>query len=365
LPLLDASYFEKLFEGMEGRSLGFLPLDGNAGDLMIRRATFELFDTYGIKYRQISASELASETLLNPVDEIVVSGGGNMGTLWPLPYNQRNRSLKFGLPVTIFPQSFTRNDEETDCYKRVFVRERASKKYGKNFILAPDMALGMAIPEKFTSPIVETGIFLRKDAESCLHNLVTLVDPVLISNTIDEYVNLAAMFENIVTDRLHFAIAGLMAGRNVTLLPNNYHKNRSMYETWLEDLGCNWQDTTDAVEYDRVHVEELLWKRLGGVPSEILDWNIRPVPSSLCQTDKKMDIEEYLSSCSSYEQLDLYKPGVLGSLCDGKRTIEEIIMVIYSHFPGRLVSTALDVQTALSKYTNSKTGERADYWGLL
>jgi hypothetical protein len=22
------------------------------------------------------------------------------------------------------------------------------------------------------------------------------------------------------------------------LLPNSYHKNRSMYETWLRDLGC-------------------------------------------------------------------------------------------------------------------------------
>lgn len=45
------------------------------------------------------------------------------------------------------------------------------------------------------------------------------------------------------TDRLHFAIAGLHAGRDVTLLANDYHKNKSMHETWLADLGCRFATT--------------------------------------------------------------------------------------------------------------------------
>ena len=53
---------------------------------------------------------------------------------------------------------------------------------------------------------------------------------------------LAADHRRIVTDRLHFAVAGLHAGRDVTLVANAYHKNRSMHETWLAGLGCRFAD---------------------------------------------------------------------------------------------------------------------------
>jgi exopolysaccharide biosynthesis predicted pyruvyltransferase EpsI len=42
------------------------------------------------------------------------------------------------------------------------------------------------------------------------------------------------------------AIAGLHAGRDVTLLANGYHKNRSMHETWLAALGCRFAATSQA-----------------------------------------------------------------------------------------------------------------------
>ena len=346
MPLLAASYFELLFEELKGKSVGFLPLSGNAGDLMIQRATTELFHNLDIEFREITSQELAAAQLMTPVDEIVVSGGGNMGTLWPIPYQQRRKSLEFGLPVTIFPQSFTRNDENTDCFKHVFVREKASMKFNRDFILAPDMALGMKIPEKFDCPVLETGLFLRKDAESCLHqNPSALVDPILVSKTIDEYLGLASMFENIITDRLHFAIAGLMAGRNVTLLPNSYHKNRSIYETWLHDLGCHWLNNTDSIFYDRVEVEGLIWKRLGGAPSKILDWEVRPERFSAI--DGNINIDSYLDSCDSFEQVKLMQVSVLASLCNGERSIEDMVMKISSHFPDRCVSTALNIQKAL------------------
>jgi hypothetical protein len=40
--------------------------------------------------------------------------------------------------------------------------------------------------------------------------------------------------------------------REVTLLGNHYHKNRSMHETWLVDPGCNFaDDATQAMERKR------------------------------------------------------------------------------------------------------------------
>jgi exopolysaccharide biosynthesis predicted pyruvyltransferase EpsI len=63
---------------------------------------------------------------------------------------------------------------------------------------------------------------------------------------------LAARYRRIITDRLHCAIAGLHAGREVTLLPNNTHKNRSMHETWLADLGCRFAESVEAALLRRV-----------------------------------------------------------------------------------------------------------------
>jgi exopolysaccharide biosynthesis predicted pyruvyltransferase EpsI len=57
---------------------------------------------------------------------------------------------------------------------------------------------------------------------------------------------LATQYKRIITDRLHFAISGLILGRETTILPNSYHKNRSMYETWLRDLGCNFAENLET-----------------------------------------------------------------------------------------------------------------------
>ena len=101
-------------------------LVGNAGDLMIQQASYELFSHFGISYRVISGAELRSGVLAGHVDEIVFSGGVNMGTLWQGQYQQRQRAKEFGLPITLFPQSFTNSAEDTSMYHGVFVREKAS-----------------------------------------------------------------------------------------------------------------------------------------------------------------------------------------------------------------------------------------------
>jgi hypothetical protein len=85
---------------------------------------------------------------------------------------------------------------------------------------------------------------LRKDPEGRFKEFTSLGDPIeMVGPDPVDYVRAAACYANIYTDRLHFAISGLLAGRSVTLLGNSYHKNRSMWETWLRRAGCGWGDT--------------------------------------------------------------------------------------------------------------------------
>jgi hypothetical protein len=122
-----------------------------------------------------------------------------------------------------------------------FVRDRDSLRLAPpGARLAPDLAL--AYQDEQQLPVTEEslGIFLRDDLEG-IHDQAGR-DPTRECQTATQYVALASRYGVIVTDRLHFATAALVAGRQAILLPNRYHKNRSMYETWLRDLGCLWSD---------------------------------------------------------------------------------------------------------------------------
>jgi exopolysaccharide biosynthesis predicted pyruvyltransferase EpsI len=229
--LLPIESFSHVFEPLVGKRVGFVGSVGNVGDKLIDMATFQLFDAFGVDWR------LQDLTADPDCDELVVGGGGNMGTMYPMNWRRRGRALELGLPVTVFPQSF--NSREDRPYKRVYVRERDSLQYCERAVLAPDLALGLDYENRI-EPTHEVGIFMRKDRERAVARPWLTRDPVNICSTPEEYLQLAAKYKRIITDRLHFAICGLIVGRDTTLLPNSYHKNRSMYETWLRDLGCDF-----------------------------------------------------------------------------------------------------------------------------
>jgi exopolysaccharide biosynthesis predicted pyruvyltransferase EpsI len=158
-----------------------------------------------------------------------------MGTRYFYNWELRRKVLQLGLPVTIFPQSFTSPEDRP--YKRIFVRERGSLKFCPQAVLAPDLALGLDY-ENSVAPTRKLGVFLRGDEERAVRRPWFSRDPAKICRTPQEYLRLAARYERIITDRLHFAICGLIVGRETTLLPNAYHKNQAMYDTWLKSLGC-------------------------------------------------------------------------------------------------------------------------------
>jgi hypothetical protein len=231
--LLPLEAFADVFDPLKGRRIGFVRPRGNVGDSLIEWGTRQLFDEFGITWGMFDPD--ANDP--GAFDELVFGGGGNMGTRYVDNWNLRGRLLEFGLPVTILPQSFTSPEDRP--YRRVYVRERASLALCPEGVLAPDLALGL-VPPDLPAPTRGLGVFLRRDSERLPGFSWFRRDPVRLCRTPQEYLALAASYERIVTDRLHFATSGLLAGRDVTLIANNYHKNASMYETWLRALGCRF-----------------------------------------------------------------------------------------------------------------------------
>lgn len=229
--LLDAGAFAAVFGPLVGRRVGYIRSIGNVGDSLIELATFQLLDLYGIDWRIQSPNEPAD------VDCLLFSGGGNMGSRYENNHALRGQALALGRPLIILPQSFTGPEDRP--FATVFVRERASLAIRPDAVLAPDLALGLAWTPP-PAPVRDLGVMLRRDQERRGSRRLLVKDPVRLCRTPAEYLTLASRYRRIVTDRLHFAIAGLHAGRDVTLLANDYHKNASMHETWLADLGCRF-----------------------------------------------------------------------------------------------------------------------------
>jgi len=240
--LLGPDAFDHVISPLAGRRVGYVQPVGHVGDALIELAMTQLFAEFGIRWLPLDLDDPRE------VDVVVFGGGGSMGRRSPQNHAIRTRALSLGLPVVIMPQSFT--DREDRPFARVFVREQASLGLRSDGVLAPDLALGLAWPSA-GPPVQDLGILMRRDHERTGRLLQLARDPVALCDTPAETLALASRYRRIITDRLHFAIAGLHAGREVTLLPNNYHKNRSMHETWLAGLGCHFAESVEAALFHK------------------------------------------------------------------------------------------------------------------
>jgi len=245
MQLLPFSAFRKIFEPLRGRRIGYVRLQGNVGDTLIEAAAFQMMKHFEIDFVVTDPSSAVK------VDEWLIAGGGNMGSYYKVCQQERRQVLADGRPVSVLPQSFI--TPEQFAYKRVFVRERASLGLRPDALLVPDLALGLKIPfhwkvtfgldrQRQSKATTAEGLWLRQDREGLFSKSKSLGDPAQHCLSPFQYLRLAARYTHVITDRLHFAVAALLCGRKTTLLPNSYHKNRSMYETWLRGLGCEWRD---------------------------------------------------------------------------------------------------------------------------
>jgi len=245
MQLLDDSLMEPVFAPLAGKLVGYVQgWYGNAGDGLIHAATLQLLETFGIRYEIVNPERQWAGAVPDGIEELVLFGGGNMG--YPSSKSIRTVAQRIPLPKTLLPQSW--RAQEAAPYDRIFIREPYSQSSCPAATLAPDLALCLKVTETIPSPSIETALFLRTDGESKFDRRGP--DPAAGLGRLSHlaYIHKAATVQTIVTDRLHFAIAGLICQRRVVLLPNAYHKNRGVFEAWLEKLGCEWACDLEEAE---------------------------------------------------------------------------------------------------------------------
>ena len=215
-----------------------------------------------------------------PYTPVFLHGGGNIGTIWPVPETIR-REIIHRLdqnPLIILPQSIWFSEDEAgqrelEAARAVYradnlllcCRDRVSYDFAKSHfdcrtILTPDMVMWEA--KKPVHPMERYGALtlFRSDREQkldaataqeiqavlagrfgCIEKADMVRGPGKVrpqdrQRRIDELVNLLSSVECVVTDRLHGMILCAVTGTPCVALGNGYHKVQSCGE-WLKDLG--------------------------------------------------------------------------------------------------------------------------------
>jgi exopolysaccharide biosynthesis predicted pyruvyltransferase EpsI len=202
-----------------------------AGSDMITDAATMLFDRHGIE----------TTNTLDEAGGIVFDGGANIGPPWSQKGVRKpliDHAEKMGMKVVVLPQSANEPmDEPFPACVKLFARESTTAKM-TGWEMAPDMAMCFQVDDDVPQGKGKI-LVLRGDAEK--------MTPMGFNDTLFDSVKsileFCCVYEEIETDRLHLAIAGLLLGRKVSLRTTRYHKNKSMYDTWLSELGCHWVGT--------------------------------------------------------------------------------------------------------------------------
>jgi exopolysaccharide biosynthesis predicted pyruvyltransferase EpsI len=232
-----------------GKEILYCSNPGNGGDAFIAHATFRLFEELAIRYNVVPY-DYKTEGMT-----IFYGGGGNLiegryhhaqiflgnnvgrgNSIVLLPHTVRGH-----LDLLAGSSDVTVICRETFSYDAL----RAAGLPAERLYLSEDMAFtidpaGLAETKKGSG----TGYFFRTDAESAGKQAIPegnldvsmcwngdhWVDPEFTEAVCRSIVLYLNRFETVVTDRLHVGIMGALCGKRVFLHPNDYYKNRAVYD---------------------------------------------------------------------------------------------------------------------------------------
>jgi len=235
--LLDIDLFAPIFGELKGLRVGIVDGIGNVGDSLLYLATRRLCDEFEVEHFTVN---VLAEDPVPSCDKLLLFAGGNVG--FPECRIIRKKAYESKIPCWMLPQSVFK--EEFLPFERLFFRDSISRDIIGRGQIVPDLALGFDFPEIDKEKSGDE-LFLRKTNETVFSHIPIAhrKDPASFCFAPQQYWEYAAQFQAITTDRLHFAICGLAMKSQVTLLPIHYHKNKTIFDEYLSDMGCLWKET--------------------------------------------------------------------------------------------------------------------------
>lgn len=273
------STLQSVFEFYDSRKFVFVESGGNYGDHLIYRGADKLAREANLEFESVPHKKFMNSTFDD--DAIIYfHGGGGYNPWWRgrviqelKKASETHGGLLIQGPQTVYTdQNFLQKQisntlQETTLDKVFFyTRERTSYDVLKQVLpeqvdlqVDHDTALHLNasdLPRTGMSPRGHTFYGIRDDKESRSiakqrKPFRMWFDPVPYSSSFDEWVGHHARAGTVITNRLHSAVVSTILEKPTVLLPNSYHKNRSVYEFSLADRGAKWREEIDTTALDQ------------------------------------------------------------------------------------------------------------------
>lgn len=248
---------------------------GNHGDYLIYFGLHQLAKAIGIDFDEVDEHQLAT-TNLDAYAVIYLHGSGGYNE-WSSGAAERilhgvmvkssgqviqgpcSLSESPGYVQGLFDRLSQYSDRRLTFYSREYTTDRLVQQFAGHAGLQPGLNFDAALfasrkdLERSFGPCKDHYRLyaLREDNEKPtrdIHNFgpgITL-DPARYCQSFAHWVNVHARAREIITTRTHSAVIGAILGKKTILYPGIYHKNRSIWEYSLRDMGVLWgPDTQD------------------------------------------------------------------------------------------------------------------------
>ncbi|MGM5483023.1 MAG: polysaccharide pyruvyl transferase family protein [Nanobdellota archaeon] len=270
----------------------FVKPGGNHGDMLIYIGLKSLAKYLDLRYKEISFNELRKEKLDN-YDVVYIHGSGGFVPWWSgTPYKALKIASQHKKTVIIGPSTFHLDEKYIyELFKEalqnniceniyIYCRERSSY----NFVEKVASGFGevyidhdTAFHATYSDILQNAGILkypkkrfeeiyaLRTDNEIEKYNYPRLnkfaVDPIQYNYSFKEWVTFHIIANSLITNRLHSAIMGALMDVDTTILPNSYHKNRSVWEYSLKNKGVKWEYDISNLSKSPISIAIQKWLR--------------------------------------------------------------------------------------------------------
>ena len=269
-----------VFENLPKTQVSFIEPGGNFGDHLIWKGAYKAARLARVAYSALSYEQLMQRSF-GPEEVIYVHGGGGFVPWWSGKPMRMLAKLSAGFKGTLVLGPTTFLDDESyireifrQCFSEasfkrffLFARERTSFELvtrtktlpcNAEIILEHDTAFNLRREDVLTEIVEPKGpvcYAIRHDKERPEgqgFNYLSWIDPIDISDTFEQWVRFHARSSALVTNRTHSTILGTLLGIPTTMLPNGYHKNRSIWEHSLAARGVEWRDSIDCPQINRI-----------------------------------------------------------------------------------------------------------------
>ena len=257
----------RLFRAHSNRRFILVNHAGNYGDDLIYRGGEKIARLAGVNYCVVTHPEFMA-LQAGPEDVVYIQGGGSFAPFWCGDVlHELAKGLRDYRMVIVGPQTFFGDETylrenllpvltaETSAQVHIFTRELVSLEFLKKIVpphvhldVDHDTALNLTM-EDFGEIRVRRKYryyAIRRDKEARAMEkfdpFLMWSDPIPLAKDFADWLDLHAGARELVTNRLHSAIVGTLLKKQVTLLPNSYHKNRAVWEYSLRERGVIWAD---------------------------------------------------------------------------------------------------------------------------